>query len=895
MSNYSTTELKMSTVDEENESHFSGEDVRRNFLSHFHKELQLKGIIAFRDDGIKRSRSIWPEIQQAIWESKISIVILSRNYAGSSWCLNELLEIMECREVRGQTLMPVFYEVDPSDVRKQKGDFGKAFEKTCVGRTEEERQRWERALTNVANIFGQCSAKWDNEARMIEKIVADVLEMLNRTPSKDFDGLVGLEAHVGKLSSMLCLESNEVKMIGIWGPKGIGKTTIARALYNQLTSSNDDFQLNIFMDNIKGSYRKTKISGYGLKLHLQEIFLSQIFNHRNVKITHLGVAQERLRNQKALIVLDDVDELEQLNALADQTEWFGSGTRIIVTTEDKQLLKAHGINHVYEVGFPSKGEAFEIFCQYAFKKASAPEGYYDLAVEVAELSGNLPLGLSILGASLRGMTKEEWINALPRLRTSFNGKIEKLLGACYDELEEKDKALFLHIACLFNGEKVDNLKHLLAKSALDAEFGLKVLVDRSLIHIYDDGHIVMHCLLQQMGREIIREQCIDQPGKRKFLVDAKEITEVLADETGTETVLGISLDMSEIDEEVCVSEMAFGKMPNLQFLRLYNNFQDESFKLCLPHGLDCLPSKLRLLHWDSYPIKCIPSNFRPEFLVELSMRDSKLEKLWEGIQPLTSLKKMDLIASKMIKDIPNLSRATNLESLYLRFCKSLVNVPSSLESLNKLKVLDMSSCIRLNALPTNMNLESLSVLNMKGCFKLKSFPEISSQVKFLSVGETAIEEVPSSISLWPQLISLEMSGCKKLKIFPKLPASVEILDLSRTGIEVIPWWIENASQLLIMCMADCKNLRSISSSIYNLKHLEQVDLSGCELPPQFPCRGQSRAKSVNLRGKSRRTAEKGTHDIARISTKKSSDMDEKSLLLLTLRYNSAGINLCDLH
>lgn len=90
--------------------------------------------------------------------------------------------------------------------------------------------------------------------------------------------------------------------------------------------------------------------------------------------------------------------------------------------------------------------------------------------------------------------------------------------------------------------------------------------------------------------------------------------------------------MSEIDDEVYISEKAFGKRPNLQFLRLYKNFQDESFSLCLPRGLDYLPRKLRLLHWDSYPIKCMPSKFHPEFLVELSMRDSKLEKLWEGIQ-----------------------------------------------------------------------------------------------------------------------------------------------------------------------------------------------------------------------------------------------------------------------
>ncbi|CAL9230709.1 unnamed protein product, partial [Arabidopsis halleri] len=106
-------------------------------------------------------------------------------------------------------------------------------------------------------------------------------------------------------------------------------------------------------------------------------------------------------------------------------------------------------------------------------------------------------------------------------------------------------------------------------------------------------------------------------------------------------------------------------------------------------------------------------------------------------QPLTSLKQMDLSSSTKIKDIPNLSRATILESLYLRFCKSLVTIPSSLQNLHKLKVLDMSSCVRLNSLPTDMNLNSLSILNMKGCSKLKSFPEISSRVKFLSVGETA--------------------------------------------------------------------------------------------------------------------------------------------------------------
>ncbi|CAN6848296.1 unnamed protein product [Brassica oleracea] len=358
------------------------------------------------------------------------------------------------------------------------------------------------------------------------------------------------------------------------------------------------------------------------------------------------------------------------------------------------------------------------------------------------------------------MSKEEWINAIPRLRTSLNGKIEKLLVVCYDGLDEKDKALFLHVECLFNGEKVDRVKQLLAKSALDAEYGLRVLVDRSLIHIYADGCIVMHFLLQQIGKEIIRGQCINDPGKRQFLVDAQEISDVLVDETGTKEVLGISLDMSELDDEVYISEKAFKKMTNLQFLRLYNHFPDEAVKLHLPHGLDYLPRKLRLLHWDSYPIKCMPSKFRPEYLVELTLRDSKLEKFWEGAQPLPGLRHMDLSSSKKIKDIPNLSGATNLEKLYLRFCENLVTTvsSSSLQNLNKLKVLDMSCCIKLKALPTNINLESLSVLNLRGCSKLKRFPCISTQVQFMSLGETAIEKMPSLISYCSRLVSLEMGG-----------------------------------------------------------------------------------------------------------------------------------------
>lgn len=106
---------------------------------------------------------------------------------------------------------------------------------------------------------------------------------------------------------------------------------------------------------------------------------------------------------------------------------------------------------------------------------------------------------------------------------------------------------------------------------------------------------------------------------------------------GTENVLGIYLNTSEIKEPLLIGERSFEGMRNLQFIKIYKEWSRETSDqsvLYLPRGLVYLPRKLRLLYWDEYPLKCIPSNFRTEFLVKLKMENSKLEKLWEGIQVL---------------------------------------------------------------------------------------------------------------------------------------------------------------------------------------------------------------------------------------------------------------------
>ncbi|KAM7493877.1 hypothetical protein LguiB_028486 [Lonicera macranthoides] len=115
------------------------------------------GIFAFRDNNrLGIGENIDPELMKAIEESRVSIVVFSQNYASSTWCLTELVKILECRRTKGQFVIPVFYKVDPSDARKQKGSFAEAFashEVRFAGEMDKVNQ-WRAALSEAADIAG---------------------------------------------------------------------------------------------------------------------------------------------------------------------------------------------------------------------------------------------------------------------------------------------------------------------------------------------------------------------------------------------------------------------------------------------------------------------------------------------------------------------------------------------------------------------------------------------------------------------------------------------------------------------------------------------------------------------------------------------------------------------
>lgn len=330
--------------------------------------------------------------------------------------------------------------------------------------------------------------------------------------------------HLDFLQSMMSIEDKDVRMVGIWGMGGVGKTTIAKYLYNQLSGR---FQAHCFMENVKEVCNR-----YGVR-RLQEEFLCRMFRERHKEVwgsvSCCSMIKERFRHKRVLIVLDDVDRSEQLNELVKEIDWFGPGSRIIVTTRDRHLLVSHGIDLVYKVKCLPKREALQLFCNYAFREEiRIPHGFQELSVQAINYASGLPLALRVLGSFLYRRSQREWESTLARLKTYPHSDIMEVLRVSYDGLDEQEKAIFLYISCFYNMKHVDYVTKLLDICGFAAEIGITILTDKSLI-VVSNGCIKMHDLLEQMGREIVRQQAVNNPAQRLLVWAPEDICDLLSE------------------------------------------------------------------------------------------------------------------------------------------------------------------------------------------------------------------------------------------------------------------------------------------------------------------------------------------------------------------------------
>jgi hypothetical protein len=366
-----------------------------------------------------------------------------------------------------------------------------------------------------------------NEPEFIDEIIERVnLKLVKKTCFQVAQYPIGIEIHVQDLKLLLNTEKNErTCMLGIFGTGGIGKTTLAKAIYNSIASQ---FESSCFLENI----RETS-SQKGL-IDLQNKLLSIILggSSRMVDNVDQGITliEKRLHQLRILVVLDDVDHSDHLEKIVGKGDWFGLGSRIIITTRDKHLLTKHQVL-AYEVKELDHYKALQLFSWHAFNKCKPDDDYVKITEDVVHYTKGLPLALTVLGSTLKGRDILYWKSKLDEYKIIPHNDIQKKLRISFDGLDENAKNIFLDIACFFKGEKVEYVTKILDSTrGFQSYTSIEELKNKCLI-TQSWNTLEMHDLLQEMGREIVRQESPNQPGKRSRLWFHEDVCDVLEGNT----------------------------------------------------------------------------------------------------------------------------------------------------------------------------------------------------------------------------------------------------------------------------------------------------------------------------------------------------------------------------
>ncbi|KAG2671402.1 hypothetical protein I3760_14G134200 [Carya illinoinensis] len=837
---------------------FCGKDTRKSFTDHLYSSLKWKGILVFRDDeSLERGKYISQELMQAIQESRYAIVIFSANYASSKWCLRELAEIVEWEEKKNLTIIPIFYHVDPSDVRNQRGTFAKAFaEHEKDPKVDiKEINTWRKACKTVGGLKGEHIKGDRYESTIIQQISEMIFynyTMLNIL-IHDNQTIVGINSRVEEMMNLLHMESNDVRFLGIHGMGGVGKTTLAEIIYYRFSCR---FEGSSFI-SCTGERSTTAHDLASLQKQLLSMIMQQeihIWDHRD----GIMLMRNRLRNKKVLIILDDVDCEKLLSALARDRKWFGPGSRVIIIGRDSHLLITHGVNDIYNVELLGTADALQLFSLSAFDKTNPPENYKYLSMNFVHYAGGLPLALKVLGRFLFGRTIDAWKSARDQLEANPKKEIFDILKISFDGLEESQKKLFLDLACLHLIRPYLSLYYF---KEIYPAIDFEVLADKSLLSKsdYDKGYLKMHDLLKKMGQEIVRREDPEEPGRRSRLCGEEDVLHVLEKDTGTEAIEVICLyylagqvkPFNIKAKAFNIKAKAFSEMKNLRFL--YFCLSPSSINW---HGYPLQSSyinwdgnplqyvrsdKLQLLDWKSCPSTSWPDGFRPKGLIILRMHRSRFERLWEGLMVLDNLKYLNLSYSKNLIETPDLSGAPNLEKINLTGCNSLRKVHPSIGTLRRLQELQMPGTkIKQLWKGTLVVLDNLKYLDLSDSDELIETPNLSQAPNLENIDFSDcmnLCNVHPSIRFLRRLKHLRLNGCPRLEYFPTtlgdmISRSLENLSLPSSEVSIFPNVIYSFSSLESLWLNGWPRLEKLPelSKLECLKEFKAYETSISQIP-----------------------------------------------------------------
>ncbi|CAL5401861.1 unnamed protein product [Camellia sinensis] len=714
-----------------------------------------------------------------------------------------------------------------------------------------------------------------HEAKFIQKIVKVIEDKLNRTVLNVAPYLIGIGSRVKNISSWLQDESTDVGIAVIYGMGGIGKTTIAKFVYNL---NFERFEASSFLANVREISERSN----GL-IRLQRQLISDILKRKKEKISSVDEGIIKIKDaigcKRVLVVLDDVDQRDQFDAIIEMRNWFHPGSKVILTTRHKQLLKANEVYMMHKVERFDDDESLELFSWHAFGQDHPFDCYVEHSKRVVQHCGGLPLALLVLGFSLSGKSLNIWENAIKKLAAIPDSQILKKLKISYDSLQDdQDQNLFLHISCFFIGKGKDFTIRILDECGFYPTIGIQNLIDRCLLTIDEQNKLMMHQLLRVMGREIVCQESPKEPGKRSRLWHNNDSFNVLRDKTGTDSIEGLFLDMHVLGEDNG-SMTSFGvnnaKRPRFEELsnkslladqgnslkrhcfgffswhpinigvRNSNQVELETDAFARMHKLRLLqlnyvettrgykdfPKRLRWLCWHGFPLKSIPGDFSIESLIALDLRNSSLEQVWKGTKNLILKDCINLV--EVHESIGKLGR---LVFLNLKGCKNLEKLPSKIGHVTSLEKLILSGCSKLDQLPELGKMKYLTVLHADGTAINRIATTTSEDKSWSSLfwswvlkPRKSTESIyfPSA-SLPGSLVSLSLSNCNLsnddlMKSLGSLSV-LQDLNLSENPISSLPEGIKGLNVLQSLRLSRCTRLQSLPELPMSL---EMLNIDGC--------------------------------------------------------------------
>eukprot|EP00253_Pinus_taeda_P027154 PITA_27154 len=846
-----------------------GVDVKKTFARSLYRRLREKGLTPFFDEEeMQGGCEISSQLAEAIRTASVHVAIFSPRYAESDWCLNELLLMLKS----AAPIVPVFYRVSPRDVRWMLGLYGEALE------THEKKRRhdpniikeWRNALHQVANKSGFELQKDNNGDELVLELLDEVVEcLLERVPEPDLfvaEYPTGLDDKLKDFEDKVQLtqqQGRKPQILGIVGLGGVGKTTLAKAFFNKKKKS-EYVDKCCFLCEVR--YHATNKS-----LHLLQSQLLNSLIGFNKKVNSVYEGQrmliEHLKSCKAIIILDDVDDVDQVKAFLPQSDVLNPESLILITTRDKNVLRSSKVENssIYSLSGLKKEHSLELFCSHAFSQAFPLPEFESLVDKFIDYCNGLPLSLKIFGALLYGKDISQWKEEWESLRQIAPSAIQDTFKISYNSLNQQEKDIFLDIACFLGYHNRDAAISIWNSSGWRGNRGLLNLQDKSLVEVDEWNFIQIHDHLRDLGRHVAasslpRRLLITKNGMHNLSHQSSEITfrgigMVPGEYSGQDDdddVFGV------VDTENAVLERSFR---SVQILNMEGCHLEPILSKAKPPNLSCL-------EWKRCPHSSLPSwvsvkNLRILLLYKCELMALLWNEKSESQKPLqfpiyleelraTKLRYLCVSNCSELEELPSLETLVSLEGLWANGCKKLKGIQASAQ-VTKLTILSVRECSELEELPSLETLVSLEQLRADGCKKLKGI-RASAQVtklRYLDVHECSeLEELPSLETLVSlevllanrceklkgirastqvtKLKTLCVSGCCELEKLPSIETLVSLEQLWAAycvNLKSI-WGLAQATNLRKLCVRMCFDLEAVEG-IEHCTWLEMLDISEC--------------------------------------------------------------------